>query len=875
MVLLTQATPFMMLISLLALALPGIFYVYSANVKFSPTWQKAVYFVQQFVFVIGSYLTLLFTFFVPPILVAIASLFFGQLGDLFYRPSASYYGGVYSPPTPEPIIGLLIQIGIGLVIMLLAMGALLVPYLILLVIWRALTKTRVALAEAMSSDQLLTLDAVLVVVILTIGAITAYQPTGNKLLQPLKDLSLKTSFADKETIAKTLGPQKGKLATLIKDKLQSRYRYLFTKDDATLMSVYAYTLHFSDDIAKTIQQTFLTLAYPFVYQGKYRDDDILQTNYQYLFGEYVGQTKTISVSTPIPAKNVLLTYRQVTVTPQASGLVANVTVEEEYDNQTFSQQEVIYEFTLPRGAVMTDLRLGPDLEFVGQIAPKGAAQRTYEQQLQRRRDPALLEETGPRQYRLRVFPIPAKNDFTTLKGRRQKMSFTYAVAATTQGYPLPEITRKTNVYLTAASRLFYVTALGNKPIKESDSYLAFPDNATTNVCGETNPEATNLVLNASQPNLKALACGADREVMAGISGLKIAIFYPVAAANQSSPQLNQLIKTLAENRDVVAKNQVDLYKFNDLLSPKITLNSNNLDKNKLVTFFGTARGLTPLANFQEHCDVVFIYGAKTEVFTTSDALPFAYPTRVFYVNPAAPPFTMKLNSQLLQTGGDTVDTFVDGMRLFLLEKEGSYVLNQYLSFTVMPTAVNQVPVAVAADKSSLTSLTNLAQLSSSLPRFTKDISGDVAILDEINKFAVKANLVSPYSSLIALVNEQQQLTLDQLSQDYNRYQDQQLTQQTQPTPIFSPLNEFQPLKSSSGIFGGLMQPQLMEMDLGGGGSTGVMTNPMMAPSEARFGVSGGGIMSGVSGSSLFVMANVILLVFGLGFYLVRLLRHKS
>ena len=92
-------------------------------------------------------------------------------------------------------------------------------------------------------------------------------------------------------------------------------------------------------------------------------------------------------------KNVLLTYREITVDSEADGLLARITIEEEYENQTNTEQEIIYEFNLPDEVAFYDLKLGPNLEFSGVIAPKGAAQKVYERELVKRRDPALLEQT--------------------------------------------------------------------------------------------------------------------------------------------------------------------------------------------------------------------------------------------------------------------------------------------------------------------------------------------------------------------------------------------------------------------------------------------------------------------------------------------------
>lgn len=100
------------------------------------------------------------------------------------------------------------------------------------------------------------------------------------------------------------------------------------------------------------------------------------------------------------------------------------TVTYEFQNTDIENQEVIYSIELPNTeSAMTDLRLGLNLELTGTLAPRGAALQVYEDSLRRNIDPALLEQTGPTTYRLRVFPVLSKNDTKTQW--RQRVQFKY------------------------------------------------------------------------------------------------------------------------------------------------------------------------------------------------------------------------------------------------------------------------------------------------------------------------------------------------------------------------------------------------------------------------------------------------------------------
>ena len=95
---------------------------------------------------------------------------------------------------------------------------------------------------------------------------------------------------------------------------------------------------------------------------------------------------------------------------QEFGDWAELELHEVYENQTNELQEVVYYFSLPESAVITGVWLGntPDKSqaFEYQVAPRGAAQAVYREQTRVIRDPALVEQIGPRQYRLRVYPVP-------------------------------------------------------------------------------------------------------------------------------------------------------------------------------------------------------------------------------------------------------------------------------------------------------------------------------------------------------------------------------------------------------------------------------------------------------------------------------------
>ncbi len=132
---------------------------------------------------------------------------------------------------------------------------------------------------------------------------------------------------------------------------------------------------------------------------------------------------------------------------------AKTTITYEFQNTTTSNQEVIFSMELPNSAsTVTDLKLGLNLEYTWVIAPRGAASRVYQDSLRRNTDPALLEQTGPLTYRLRVFPVPGNNDSKTQGRQRVQWSYITPLESTKNITTIPK-TEILNLKLTKKSEI--------------------------------------------------------------------------------------------------------------------------------------------------------------------------------------------------------------------------------------------------------------------------------------------------------------------------------------------------------------------------------------------------------------------------------------
>lgn len=260
----------------------------------------------------------------------------------------------------------------------------------------------------------------------------------------------------------------------------SPYRFLSTTGESrSVARRYQKMLGKDSIIAEFLQASFNTLAAPFLYRGdSFAKDQLLaEERYQQFFDTPIEKAESEKILAAIKATweneqneaglmnaashYVLLSNQSIKV--EEEGDIAWVTITQTLLNQTYQAQEVVFHFSLPEDAVVTGLWMsdeeGVPEKFKHLVSPRGAAQSVYKSEVRRRIDPALLEKVGPRQYRLRAFPIPARvrerrngrnryseaiRDFTVVPAIVQ---FQYVVRIDEDGqWPMPELLEKRNVY---------------------------------------------------------------------------------------------------------------------------------------------------------------------------------------------------------------------------------------------------------------------------------------------------------------------------------------------------------------------------------------------------------------------------------------------
>lgn len=269
------------------------------------------------------------------------------------------------------------------------------------------------------------------------------------------------------------------------------YRYFSSVGEVGhIREMYEYTLDMPPNLVTRIEGMYAVVASPLLYQPVELSDPDQDQNwrqrwqnralsrepaqaaelYQQFFDQPINQGERERViqaarttwsreqgeaaRQAVDERDIHVTRQELTVTEHNDW--AEFELYEVYENQTNRTQEVVYYFNLPESAVITGVWLGTspdrDSRFVYRVAPRGAAQEIYRRQVQVNLDPALLEQIGPRQYRLRVFPIEPRrinwldNTRQTIDGPPLHMWFTWQVLATDTHWPLPRLAVKRNAY---------------------------------------------------------------------------------------------------------------------------------------------------------------------------------------------------------------------------------------------------------------------------------------------------------------------------------------------------------------------------------------------------------------------------------------------
>ena len=536
-------------------------------------------------------------------------------------------------------------------------------------------------------------------------------------------------------------------------------------------------------------QTFLQnihngLLSPFLYRGGNDDAHRAEQLYQQFFDEPIQKAERVAIREALQAtansnetKAVLLDLDQKVVrlasqdaTVEAHGDWGSVKIHEHYENPTPEDQEIFYSFSLPESAVITGLWLGtadnPTL-FPHVVSPRGAAQQVYNDEVERAKfqratDPALLEQVGPRQYRLRIFPIPASTA-TSNRAMREPgeldLTLTYDVMAQPEaGWPLPQLSEKRNIFWNSKTE----HKRGNHSVQLSEDEWFEPAIAATR-----SPKPTSHQVTFSE-GFRVVAEPLTRKERQLPSGDRIAVV--VDSSYSMGSQADELKQAIAKLKEAEKQNTVDFYVAvaGQPTAPK----QSTFDTNS-AQFYGTLQPADMLTQFasgqtgnQAYDALVLITDEGSyELAEDNVELPtLTAPLWIVHLGGDVPAAYEDNLLQSLEASKGGVDTQVLSVlqKIALADTEAT-ILDGY-RWQVEPLAEQ------TAGESTDDQFTALAarQFIRAQSR-TLDIS-QVEALDEVHVIAKRTSIVTPYSSMLVLVDERQREALRKAEASEDRFE---------------------------------------------------------------------------------------------------------
>jgi putative PEP-CTERM system integral membrane protein len=565
------------------------------------------------------------------------------------------------------------------------------------------------------------------------------------------------------------------------------YRYLSPKADVHhIETLYEHVFGLPKSATKPLQNFYSALLSPVLYKGGRNDDTKAADLYGSIFDTPIQKGEKEAITNALEAtadrdqveagllninqQKVWLAEQHISVTQSDS--VANVELYEVYENKTPQRQEIFYYFSLPENAAITGLWLGESLNKDKRqayaVSPRGAAQKVYKEQVRGRVDPALLEQVGPRQYRLRAFPIPPSQLLNRFLSRgistqqllqeqpKMHLWLTYSVLNDGIAPVFPDLLEKRNVYWTDKTKRVFNGS-------ESQKISAWmPDQAK-----DTQVVTKIIEFPIKNAGYLVLAQPISTESLKLTAGKKVAILIDTSySMNKKKKGIEDSIGWLQKQSSV---RKADIF-INSVREPLKKITAQDLEN---ITFFGALSdgdlwNQAIYLQSQESYDVVFVLSDQGTYELAHDKPALSEgksPVWFVHLDKLAPAYEDNVMYKLLRSHGGVAVNLEAAYQQFLIQNSLTPTQRAHggilwdfskLTSEATTTTSNILGTSVAAK-------ILIDYMASQQPMPT------VESLDAIHQIAKRESVVTPYSSMIVLVNDQQKEQLKKAEQEQDRF----------------------------------------------------------------------------------------------------------
>ncbi len=569
----------------------------------------------------------------------------------------------------------------------------------------------------------------------------------------------------------------------------SSYRYLGTSEENNhIRAIYESVFGLPQPFSQFFQDSYNQLMSPFLYNGSRQDRETAEKLYAQFFDTPLQKAERQAIQHALQStdnldeakagvlninqEKVWLRSQQVTVKPQ--GDWADVELYEVYANQTTDVEEIFYSFSLPESAAITGLWLGDSenlaKRFPFKVSPRGAAQKVYTSQVRRWRpvDPALLEQVGPLQYRLRAFPIPPR-----LSPQQQAESeneptemhlwLTYKVMRQEKGWALPQLREKRNIFWNQDTQRL---RNGEVVARFGDDWLE----PFLPASGQYQPTSHQVnLLNGYQISAKPLAAKDYSMPQNKRFAVILDASRSMAAHTRELTETFSWLKQHGFADNIFANNDADLYiSASPGAKPQRIDDISRFNAMKM-TFYGSIQPKEMLRQFTQmrgdtpYDGILLVTDESSyELSDNSKDVP-VMPAPLWLVHLGALPAAYDDGTlKAIQESGGGVCTEISEVLQRQTTKAalGSSVVSVVDGYAwFMEKAPENTQSADAPQKSDTQGFAPLAARQMVLG-LSKQLNGkQIAQLDAIHAIAKTYKILSPYSSMIVLVNDEQRKAL--------------------------------------------------------------------------------------------------------------------
>ena len=539
------------------------------------------------------------------------------------------------------------------------------------------------------------------------------------------------------------------------------YRYLEPSYSAKLTRIYRRAFA-NIELTRTAAQIHSALLGPIIYAGDRSDVGVADRLYEELFdtpiqrGEQRAVTRALQATYDedevtaglmnIGVRNVLLKEQNVTV--QDKGTYAVVEIEETYENLTRENQEIFYAFSLPEDAAITGLWIGQTDErakmdaFV--VAPRGAAQQVYEDQVQRNIDPALLEQVGPGQYRLRVFPIPrARQNRNRAAARAMRMHMRYVVPNNEGSFALPTLLEKRNVDWSPET----IRTLNTKAVQTPNGWMG-------EAVAAKDPRASTFDVILGKTRVQKRPVQANAAAVAGRFAVVIDSSYSM---QQRAPMLEKTLEDLQEWQAASPATDLDFF-IHRADTGLESIDAPTLSALRPYGAITLQQMINAVQDQSAQFNAVILLTDQSRYGVTSGQSDIALdrPLWIFPQGKAPAAFDDDVLDLIYRNKGGVIAS-VNALQTAMANPDARVVSGA--AWSVSP--VNERRAIWPEEAALAARQIILAQSFGTPPTPTA--------LDELHALATKHGIVTPYSSMIVLVNDRQRQQLEKASKADDRY----------------------------------------------------------------------------------------------------------